>query len=195
MSRRTVTCYIAGPFFNPEQKLVIERLEGILEPFCDVFSPRKHGGTIGTEDQKFSPQEIFEVNYNAITSCDFMVAQVEALDVRAIEQTLKGIDGLGYGMTTKYGGIPLKDELIPDMIQSIRPRIPNYIDTGTVWEMGVAYEAGKPIIAFSPNPKRTMNVMLACSVRGFCSNYDEIIPAVEKILNGGTYGEFLGKYT
>ncbi len=73
--------------------------------------------------------------------------------------------------------------------------LPNYSDIGTIWEMGVAYELGIPVIAFNPNKGRMMNVMLSESCRGFVNNYEDLPAAIETVVNGGTYGRHTGKVT
>ena len=53
-------------------------------------------------------------------------------------------------------------------------------DTGTLWEMGAAYGFGTPVVAYSPDPSRKLNVMLAYGVRGYLAGWD----AVRSFLNG-----------
>lgn len=47
-------------------------------------------------------------------------------------------------------------------------------DTGTLWEMGAAYMAGTPLVIYSPNPDRKLNVMLAQGSQGFLAGWDAI---------------------
>lgn len=51
-------------------------------------------------------------------------------------------------------------------------------DPGTIWEMGLAFRASKPIIAYTRVPSRGLNLMLAQSCVGFCQG----LPALEKVL-------------
>lgn len=48
------------------------------------------------------------------------------------------------------------------------------LDTGTVFEMGVAYSLKKPILAFSDNLDRKLNLMLAMSCIGFVNGLYEL---------------------
>jgi len=40
-------------------------------------------------------------------------------------------------------------------------------DPGVLWEMGWAYHAGVPVVAFTTHAARGLNVMLQCAVEGF----------------------------
>ena len=53
------------------------------------------------------------------------------------------------------------------------------LDTGTVWEMGAAFMANRPLVIYSRNPDRKLNVMLAQGSTGFIAG-DE---AIEKFLS------------
>lgn len=44
-------------------------------------------------------------------------------------------------------------------------------DTGTIFEMGYFTKSNKPIIAFSSNPDRKLNIMLSQSCIGFSNAY------------------------
>lgn len=48
------------------------------------------------------------------------------------------------------------------------------LDTGTLWEMGAAYAYGRPVIIYSPNPERKLNVMLAQGAQGFLAGWDKV---------------------
>ena len=47
-------------------------------------------------------------------------------------------------------------------------------DTGTLWEMGAAYEAGRTVVIYSPNPQRRLNLMLAMGAHGFVAGWNAI---------------------
>lgn len=51
-------------------------------------------------------------------------------------------------------------------------------DTGTLWEMGAAYAYDTPVVIYSPNPDRKLNVMLAQGSKGFLAGWE----AIEKFL-------------
>lgn len=47
-------------------------------------------------------------------------------------------------------------------------------DTGTLWEMGAAYAYGTPLVIYSPNPQRRLNVMLSQSCEGFLAGWEKV---------------------
>lgn len=47
-------------------------------------------------------------------------------------------------------------------------------DTGTLWEMGAAFAYGTPVVIYSPNPDRKLNVMLAQGSQGFLAGWEAI---------------------
>jgi len=180
-----IKIYLAGPFFNADQLRVIERLEEVLDPICKLFSPRREGGTIG-KDAKRSPQQIFEDNYKAIIECDLMVAQIESLDNRPLDIAISSIEKLATGASEINHNLykQIKEDACTVIKEEMEAKLPNYSDIGTIWEMGVAYELSKPVIAFSPNKLRKLNVMLLHSCRGFVHDYDKLKEVVVKVLNG-----------
>ena len=48
------------------------------------------------------------------------------------------------------------------------------LDTGTIWEMGAAYAFGTPVIAYSLNSSRKLNLMLAQSCEGFLAGMEVV---------------------
>jgi nucleoside 2-deoxyribosyltransferase len=48
------------------------------------------------------------------------------------------------------------------------------LDTGTLWEMGAAYAYNRPVVIYSPNPARKLNVMLAQGAVGYVAGWDAI---------------------
>ena len=47
-------------------------------------------------------------------------------------------------------------------------------DTGTIWEMGAAYAYNRPVVIYSPNPDRKLNVMLAQGAIGFLAGWEQV---------------------
>jgi nucleoside 2-deoxyribosyltransferase len=190
--------YLAGPFFNEDQRKVIDQLEKTLEPYCELYSPRRDGGVLGPKASKDQRAKIFELNYEKIKSCDIMIAQVEGLDDRPyqiVQKLLRSFNrkiASGPVQTDALIGVGVLAEFAGILEKEFTNQSPNYIDIGTVWEMGAAYECGVPVLAFSPNINRQMNVMLTESCRGFVSKYEDIIPAIENIINGGQAGHHEG---
>lgn len=179
--------YVAAPFFCPAQLEIVEKLETLLAPYFDVFSPRRDGGILKPDAAMASRTEIFEMNYKHIAECDFMVAVIEGNDDRPAKALDDLVNLLGQRALIVSTGV------LKDAVDLLKSKLPNYIDVGTVWEMGVAYEAGRPVIAFSPNKQRQINVMLSESVRGFVNEYDLLIPAIQTVLNGGQAGRHEGE--
>ncbi len=70
-------------------------------------------------------------------------------------------------------------------------------DTGTLWEMGAAYAYDTPVVIYSPNPDRKLNLMLAQGCRGFLAGWDAIerflLPQEDRTLNWDALGEFTGE--
>lgn len=73
--------YIAGPFFKPEQKDIIEEIENLLDAEGHFFfSPREFGvitdGLMTTERTK----RIFDMNIRMVKACDMMIAVTDDFD-------------------------------------------------------------------------------------------------------------------
>lgn len=170
---------MASPFFSPSQLEVVKRLEQVLDPYAEVYSPRRDGGVLGPNSSHEDRRAMFDLNYQKIAGCHIMVAQIESLDTRPQMIATRALGSAG-------------GEFNRPVVEALDKYLPNYTDIGTVWEMGAAYAANVPVIAFSPNPGRQMNLMLSESVRGFTSKYEELIDAIETILNGGQYGRHEG---
>ena len=68
--------YLAGPFFNNEEIIYIEKLEKILrEREYEVFSPREHTIPNGKDmpNERWG-YEVFKMDVEAITECDVVLA-------------------------------------------------------------------------------------------------------------------------
>jgi len=128
--------YVAGPFFNPMQVTRMQEIETIIEKLnCPFFSPRIHGRTIQKGDDESVLDETFAMDHHEIERCDFMIAN---LDFLLLPDT-----GL-YLLNPKSGF--QKQLYLPD--------------PGTIWEMGAAYQYGKPILGIKTLGDQ-LNLMLA----------------------------------
>ncbi|MEK7093594.1 MAG: nucleoside 2-deoxyribosyltransferase, partial [Patescibacteria group bacterium] len=70
-------------------------------------------------------------------------------------------------------------------------------DTGTIWEMGAAYAYNRPVIIYSPNPDRKLNVMLAQGAKGYLAGWGAIdnflSPTPERTFNWGVAENWKGE--
>jgi nucleoside 2-deoxyribosyltransferase len=75
--------YIAGPFFNTEQRDVIEGIEEELRNRgIAFFSPRLCGvlGEVAPEDRAAKSKKFYDKNIEMLEHCDIMVAVVDDFD-------------------------------------------------------------------------------------------------------------------
>lgn len=80
--------YLASPFFNEEQIVVVKRLEDIIENAdCDLISPRQSGLVLmnmTAEDRKEFAKLVFKTNCFDIDICDAVVAVIDDRDTGTI---------------------------------------------------------------------------------------------------------------
>ncbi|PHE70559.1 nucleoside 2-deoxyribosyltransferase [Bacillus wiedmannii] len=125
-------CYVAAPFFNPDQITRVALVETLLEKHgFTYFSPRKElvCPPNATDQQR---KETFEGNENGIKDAEFLVAITDGKDM------------------------------------------------GTIWEAGVAYALGIPVIyvAFTLGKDGMFNLMLAESGVAACKTVEELERAI-----------------
>jgi nucleoside 2-deoxyribosyltransferase/thymidylate kinase len=144
--------YLAGPFFNQEQKKLISSLENLLEAekFV-VHSPSRDGTVIKKDDGKEALKEVFDWNLEKMREADVIVAVVDYVGVKLKAQ---------FGDTSKEISVP---------------------DTGTVWEMGYTYALQKPIVGYSPTGEKNMNLMLTIGVDLYCDSEEKLTKALEEL--------------
>ena len=71
--------YIAGPFFNPEQVEIVEKVKSILDKTTiDYYSPKDD--CLYTPGGSITPREAFEENKKEIKNCNFIIAITDGLD-------------------------------------------------------------------------------------------------------------------
>ncbi len=77
------TCYLAAPFFKPNEKKVVEKLEKEIEEVgFKLLSPRRSGVLLdmSPEHRKESARKIFSQNVIDIANCDIMIAVIDDRD-------------------------------------------------------------------------------------------------------------------
>ena len=128
MNKISKEVYIAGPFFNEEQKAVIEKIKNILKELkISYFSPGDELPILeGKKSSKKDREKVFIGNCNGITYSNFVIAVIDDFD------------------------------------------------PGTLWEMGFAFNDGRPILAYSDVPDRGLNIMLEQSCVGFVNGEKEL---------------------
>jgi nucleoside 2-deoxyribosyltransferase len=137
--------YLAGPFFNSAQIDLIRDVEDALTLHgVNHFSPRKIGLNSNPATSKPTPEQaeqIFKKDYQEICASTHVLAVVDwALPP-------------GQSVRLCRDDIPGNTHL----------QVP---DSGTVWEMGCAYALRVPVILYTANPSKQMNLMLTQSATG-----------------------------
>jgi len=161
---KTPRVYLASPFFNSPQKERVTAIEAILGRVkCDYFSPMSHGREIKPGDSPKVLDEVFTLDHSEIERCDFMVANLD------------------YDLPTNVSSALIR--VHPDLSVTVLKHL--YMpDSGVIWELGAAYQYGKPIIGLKTVGSQ-LNLMLArsclCVVRNLTDLEDvlkEFVPAV-----------------
>lgn len=118
--------YLAGPFFNEEQRIVAATVEQLAEASgLDYFSPRLR--CCCPPDASYAQRKMsFDMNVNAIELSDLVLARIDDFD------------------------------------------------PGTMWEMGYAFRAKRPVYAYTTVDGRGLNLMLAQSCKGFICGFDQL---------------------
>lgn len=76
--------YLAGGWFNPEQKRILDEVEGLLFKYSnlDVYSPRLQTQfKSGTKPTREMCENVFNNNIRAIDNSDLVVASTEGKDM------------------------------------------------------------------------------------------------------------------
>jgi len=153
--------YLAGPFFNPAQVLLMEQIEQVMDRHgVPTYKPRIDGGVLdklhGPERMADSADECYQHDLRGLTQCELMLA------VLTYE-----LDGhhLALGHTV------FRDGAKQFAVDQWGVSIP---DTGTVWEVGFFTAECKPVVGFYPQPRGRLNIMLTQSVHGFVFGLDNL---------------------
>lgn len=145
--------YLAGPFFNAAQIELIKNVETILE-MANIphFSPRKLGLNSNPSSTKPTPEQaanIFKADYQEICRSTHVLAVVD-------------------------WALPVGQSIHCCFDDGRRGPSLNIPDSGTVWEMGCAYALRVPVILFTANPSKQMNLMLTQSAKGCIYGLDHL---------------------
>jgi len=147
--------YLAGPFFNSAQIEIVKSIENIFDRYeVPHFSPRKLGLNAQPTTTKPTPEQaadIFKNDYQEICRSTHVLAIVDW----ALPE--------GQSIHLHRNGTP----------EIIGPPL-NIPDSGTVWEMGCAYALRVPVILFTHNPSKNMNLMLTQSAKGCIYGFDAL---------------------
>lgn len=173
--------YLAAPFFNLVQIALVEKIEGLFKKYdYPLFSPRlQHGNKTTKIETSEQARQVFDKNLDEILACTHMLAVVDWLlptgqEIRCL--TNSQIHDLGTGSAISAMGTsePL-----------------NLPDIGTVWEMGVGYEASCDIIIYTERGKDSgLNIMLTQCAQGVIRGLEHL----ERYLFQKTASTVLEKY-
>jgi nucleoside 2-deoxyribosyltransferase len=171
--------YLAGPFFNSVQIALIETLEKRFSDNClRIYSPRQidlnRKGPPNAEDAA----AIFRANVDNIRDSRCMFAVLDWLMPN--DRQLRIVETPDY--SEDYGP---RGRLLGEIRQSLHIYSPplNLPDTGTVWEMGLAYAIPRPIVIYTERPPEAgLNLMLTQGTMGVVRGLDEL----DRFLNNGT---------
>lgn len=178
--------YLASPFFNPAQIVVVDKIEQLFKgQNIALFSPRAHpaNSTGKPIDANTAPQ-IFLGNLTGIAEATGVLAVMdyslpEEEELRIISYAPK-YPSVQCEATEAFG---LKSGPL------------NLPDSGTVWEMGYAYGLDKKIVGFTtadPGQGR-LNLMLTQSCTGVLCGFDQLERWVKSGCALGMVPEWAGK--
>lgn len=154
--------YIAAPFFNAAQIMVVQTIESTLaNNEFSYYSPRLHSGS-----DKLTPEErkdrnawmqVITSNIAAMESCSAMIAVLEF----AMPDELRLVPAK-YANVGKWNVLP-----------NVQPvELP---DTGVVFEMGYMYARYKPIFGYhSTKIPSELNLMLSHTVMGILTGQEAL---------------------
>ena len=152
--------YLAGPFFNPAQIELLEKVESICEKYnVPYFSPRKDADCDPEVD---GDAGIFQADVEGMHSCGAVLACMDwklpygEILATCNEQEFRDDDG---GMTCYVA----KNDV--DL---------NIPDPGTVWECGYAKGKNIPTFIYTTNPAPIMNLMIHVPAYGVFKSLEEI---------------------
>ncbi len=164
--------YIAGPFFNPAQIKIIDEIETVFRSANvhgpSAFSPRLANPTAeGTKITSELAKKIFWENVESIRECDALIAVLD------------------YAFPV--GQRLMLSKRSPEGFVGLDPL--NLPDSGTVWEMGMAFALDKPIFIYQQNESQKQNIMLTQCVDGVIQGKE----ALWLFLKDGTIGDYSTK--
>ncbi len=179
--------YLAGPFFNPVQVCMMQRIESMFESAgFPYYSPRLHSGShLLSEEQKRIPEmwdPIFESNVSNLEDCGAVVAVVQYAmpHGQKLAICMEEVDPESPALWPATHLIPLKKDL-------------EFPDSGTVWELGAIHmlnrirlqgqrditerypESTVPVVGFHEAAKpEAKNLMLAKGMDNLLIGYGQL---------------------
>jgi nucleoside 2-deoxyribosyltransferase len=162
--------YIAGPFFNPAQVAIIERIEDTLHRMgFKYYSPRRDSGSadMTPEERKdFGAWEpVMQSNINAVYQTHFCIAVVE------------------YALPPEQAAYVVTDDQFGHLVPVRRIEVP---DAGTMFEVGAFRMAQKPVALFHSQRMPRANLMLSHGATSLLCGWD----AFEEFLESYEPGRF-----
>lgn len=76
--------YLAGPFFNDQQRDLISFFESLETPNLPIYSPRTDGFVLTPNAPQVDRQKIYNSNIEALSYCDFVLAVIDDFDTGTI---------------------------------------------------------------------------------------------------------------
>lgn len=136
--------FLAGPFFNEECRSTLSDLLIFLEDKLHhtVFCAMRDGCLVPKDATEETRQKYFLLDVSKMHWADCVIA--------LLDYPLPINQGLYFSSRSCEGATLYKSILLPD--------------TGTVFEMGLAYALKKPIVGFAENIQ-SLNLMLAQSCK------------------------------
>lgn len=151
--------YVAGPFFNEEQRKTITKIEELFDKKeVEYFSPRKHSeGMIPKGEDRKNPdmwKPVYDLNIKGVEDSNLVLALLSFEMPEGLSTAIVA-DKVRYESTAT-----LRDS------QFVRP-LPEFPDSGTIFEMGFANGIGTPVLGFHPTKKLSdLNLMLTHGCTG-----------------------------
>lgn len=194
----STSIYLAGPFFNDEQRAVVRALEERLEAAkYVVWSPSRDGTALDLKATDEEQKRVFRDNFEHIDTCDLMVAIVEPNDERLQQRAMQIYDKIQPETSphSKSDRRAFKTALYGYEESEIAKQVmrsPQYPDIGTVWEMGYAYAAKRPVVMYAGTDLVRPNLMLAKSCFGVARTPDDLVSLIDKFMEDGETREYKG---
>ncbi len=153
--------FLAAPFFNDEARHQLTTLLAFIENMRHhVFCAMRDGKLVSKDAPEETRQKYFRLDVEEMYKSRVCVAM--------LDYPLPQNQRLQH-VTAKYGADKVVQVQIPD--------------TGTVFEMGLAYAQAIPIIGFAASLK-SMNLMLSQSCITVVQDFDSLEQTLDLIMHG-----------
>jgi nucleoside 2-deoxyribosyltransferase len=182
--------YLASPFFNDKQLAMVKLLEILIENAgYECCSPHRDGTFVQPNDPPEIAQKVFYCNVAEATGATIMVANIDWLlpdnhEVRTVSwpeevdmefsrsKKDRVVSGAGaIKIDPSVMGPPTKERNV--CMAGVHSPALNVPDSGTVFEMGLAFAANVPLITVSQHDK-PLNLMLIHAVVAHCAGSDAL---------------------